>query len=138
MYFHYLECTEKIKLNADINYQNKTEQYDVALTLNGLNLDLVEKVLQFEPFGIGNPKPIFLIQDVVIIQANIIKEKHISVILKDTEITQKAICFNCIGNELGKFLLSASGKKVSLLVTTDLSNFNNKPQISIKIEDAII
>ena len=130
--------TEKIKLNADINYQNKTEQYDVALTLNGLNLDLVEKVLQFEPFGIGNPKPIFLIQDVIIIQANIIKEKHISVILKDTEITQKAICFNCIGNELGKFLLSASGKKVSLLVTTDLSNFNNKPQISIKIEDAII
>ena len=129
---------KKIKKSADKSFDSKTVEYDVALSLGGLNIELLEQISQFEPFGIGNEKPVFLIQDVFVKYVNVIKEKHISLSIADEENVETAICFKCIDTELGKFLLSSKGKKISLLATADISEWKEQKRKNIKIEDAVV
>ena len=129
---------EKIKTTADNNFESKTIEYDVALSLGGLNNKLLKEVEKFEPFGTGNPKPIFLIQDVIVINAKPIQDKHISLIIKDAETSNRAICFNCIETELGKTLLSSAGKTMSLLASANIETWHNEERINIHIIDAIL
>ena len=129
---------EKIKATADDNFENKTIEYDVALSLSGLNSKLLKEVEKFEPFGTDNPKPIFLIQDVIIINAKAIQDKHISLIIKDAETSNRAICFNCIETELGKTLLASTGKTISLLANANIETWHNEERINIHIIDAIL
>ena len=129
---------EKIKRTADDNFESKTIEYDVALSLGGLNNKLLKEVEKFEPFGTGNPKPIFLIQDAIVINAKAVHDKHISLIIKDAETTNRAICFNCIETELGKTLLGSTGKTLSFLVNANIENWHNEERISIQIIDTIL
>ena len=128
---------ERIKKDADEYFLNKTKKYDVAISLGGLTVELLEKIKKFEPFGVGNDKPFFLIQDVFIKKINVIKDKHISVSLLDNENYERAICFNCINTKIGDFLLSAEGKFVTLLATAEIEDRNDRKQKNIAIEDII-
>ena len=128
----------KIKINADKSFKNKEILYDLKLSLGGLSFELLETISKFEPFGTGNEKPIFLIQDALVLQVNVIKDKHISLVLKDTNNVEKAICFNCINYEIGKFLLSSTGKKITFLASSTFDQWNGKVRKNIIIEDVII
>lgn len=53
-------------------------QIDALVTSETLCLDLVEQLAAFEPFGVGNPKPIFVTRDLVLREEPyIMKEKHL-------------------------------------------------------------
>ena len=129
---------DKIKVNADNSFANKTLKYDVALSLSGLTFEILEKISKFEPFGQGNAKPIFLIQDVLVDYADIIKDKHILLSISDSESSEKAICFNSVDTELGKFLFSAKGKMITILASVELEEYQGYKRKNIKIEDAIL
>jgi len=128
---------DKIKISAENIFEEKETYYNIVLSLSGLSFNLLDKVAKFEPFGVGNEKPIFLIQDSIVLQIDVIKEKHISLIIKDENVSEKTICFNCIDTELGKFLLSSKGKKISLLVSANIDQWNGNIKKNIIIEDAI-
>ena len=129
---------EKIKINADNYFTDKTIKYDTAISLGGLTNEILEKISKFGPFGPGNPKPIFLIQDVLIEHVDIIKDKHILLSLSDNENVERAICFNGIGTEFGNFLLSSKGNLITVIATAELDEWNGQKRKSIKIEDAIL
>ena len=105
--------------------------------MSGLTEDLIETVNKLEPFGIGNPKPVFLVQDVKIMFIDVVKEKHIKVRFTDGTTSEHAFCFGALGTQLGNFLMSAKGKNVDLLATAEMSEWQGKKQKSIKIEDVV-
>lgn len=129
---------KKVKKVADINFATRTIRYDVALSLGGLTMELLEKISKFEPFGIGNEKPIFLIRDVFVKHADVIKDKHVSLSIMDEENFERAICFNCIDNEIGKFLLSSKGKTITLIVSADIAEWKGQNRKNIRIENVVI
>ena len=50
-----------------------------------------------EPYGNGNPEPIFIINDLNIDSIKILKEAHILIFFQNgLGLKLKAICFNCI------------------------------------------
>ncbi|MHB8280948.1 MAG: hypothetical protein ACYDIA_25420, partial [Candidatus Humimicrobiaceae bacterium] len=58
----------------------------------------------FEPFGIGNPKPVFLMRDCIIRKISFLKnEKHVSLQIKNKSSYMKAIFFN-ISSEIAQNL----------------------------------
>ena len=128
---------KKIKINADKNFINKTITYDIAISLGGINFDLLEKITNFAPFGVGNEKIIFLLQDVKICSINVLRDKHISIIIADKNKTGRAVCFNCIGTELGDFLLSSKNKTVSFITSIDIGEYKQHKTINIVVTDAI-
>ncbi len=128
---------EQVKVKADKSFTNKTIEYDVAISLNGLGITLVENILQLEPFGVGNSEPVFLLQDVIVNWTKVVNDRHVVLSIEDSSRNCSAICFNCLDNELGKFLLSAKNQVISLIATVGISEFKGQKRTNIKIKDAI-
>ena len=69
-------------------------EYDSEISSTALNIDFLNEIKKMEPFGTENPIPTFLIKDLKIIKSTILKDKHISSILKSKlGFTIKSICF---------------------------------------------
>ncbi len=57
---------------------------DAEVLSKTLNLELIEQLKRLEPFGMGNPKPIFSTKDLILVdEPYVMKEKHLKLKLKD-------------------------------------------------------
>ena len=72
---------ELIELECEINFEN-------------IKIQLVREIEKMEPFGNGNPFPIFFTNNVTIKNKKIIKEKHLELLLEEDSIQHRAIWFN--------------------------------------------
>lgn len=59
---------------------------DAQVSSQSLNLDLVESLKLLEPFGQGNPKPVFMTKDLILAdEPFVMKEKHLKLKLRDSQ-----------------------------------------------------
>lgn len=70
--------------------------YELELTLSDISLTLAECLQKFEPFGIGNARPLLKISNCKITRLKPVgrEKKHLSLLLEDHGITRRAIAFN--------------------------------------------
>ena len=112
--------------------------YDSEISLNGINKDFVYEINKIGPFGNGNPAPIFLIKDCTITKVKIIRDKHISLILKPKiGRSIKSICFNSLNTQIEKYLTNYK-KNVHVIAEIHENNWNNKKTIQLNIKDLIV
>ncbi|MDC6475209.1 single-stranded-DNA-specific exonuclease RecJ [Candidatus Pelagibacter sp.] len=117
---------------------NNISKYDGELSISAINLKFMKELDKLKPFGNFNLLPSFLIKNVKIIKTNIINEKHVSSIIKpDVGSSIKTICFNCINNEIGKYLLTYK-KKINIIAQIHENEWNNKKTIQLNIKDLIL
>ena len=125
--------------NISSNIFKKIDFYDLEITTNEINNNLLESIEKMEPFGSGNPEPKFIIKDIMIRQIKIIKDKHLIIFLQnDFSKNLKAVCFNCIGTILGDYLLNFKNCKFVIGCTIVRDNFNNTETPQLIIKDAMI
>ena len=99
MFFEYLINRTK---SLDPIFFRKTNYYDLDLSIDQINFDLIENIEKMEPFGNGNEEPRFKIINASIDHVKIIKEKHLMIFIKNNfNNNLKGICFNCVDNNLG-------------------------------------
>ena len=117
--------------------QQKTVYAAGILTLNSLNLGLVDEVLKLRPFGNANPKPLFCLKDLAVVKVDVLKEKHVSLLLKDeiSNKTTKAMFFKA--HELGILpnLTKLLGKKIDVLTEVEVNNWNGSSNIFLNLVD---
>jgi len=112
--------------------------YDAEVSSLAFNLDFYNDIKNLEPFGTGNPLPIFLFKDLKIIKTTILTGKHISVIFKSKlGFSIKSISFNSANSKVGEYLLNY---KNSLNVLGQISEniWNNKKTLQLTIRDIIL
>jgi len=122
------------------NISNKeiSNKYDFQLSSSAIKNKLIKDLNKLEPFGNYNFLPSFLINNLKVIKVDIIKNKHLSVILKpDTGVSIKGICFNCLNNSIGNYLLSYK-KKINIITQIHENVWNNKKTIQLNIKDLIL
>lgn len=76
------------------------DQYDIEISFNDINRQLVKELESMEPFGMGNTRPIFRIKDCRIDSFKILKDLHVkwTFVHKDNpKIKIGGISFNFIG-----------------------------------------
>ena len=123
--------------NKNSNIEN-TNIYDREISSSAINSEFIKELNKLEPFGNFNDLPLFLIKNVKIIKTNIIKQKHISAIIKpNLGSSIKTICFNCLNNEIGKYLLTYK-KNINIIAQIHENNWNNKKTIQLNIKDLIL
>ena len=121
-----------------ISYKNNSNKYDLEISLSAIKSKFVQDINKLGPFGNFNFLPIFLIKNLRVVKLNIVKDKHISAILKpDTGATIRAICFNCLNTKLGHYLLSYK-KKINIIAQIHENIWNNKKTIQLNIKDLIL
>ena len=124
-----------IKKNSD---KDNSNNYDFEISSSFIKNKFLQDINKLGPFGNFNFLPSFLIKNLKVIKLNIIKDKHISIILKpNTGATIRAICFNCLNTKLGHYLLNYK-KKINIIAQIHENNWNNKKTIQLNIRDLIL
>ncbi len=117
---------------------NNHYMYDFEASSSALNKDFFKDIQKMEPFGTGNPLPIFLFKDLKVLKSSLLNKKHVSCILKSKKgFSINSIAFDSINSKIGKYLLNY---KKSLNVMGQISeNFwNNKKTLQLIIKDLIL
>ena len=118
--------------------RNNISLYDAEISSRALNQDFYTDIKKLEPFGTGNPNPTFLLSDLKVIKINILKNNHLSLILKTkVGFSVKSIFFNSKNNKVGEYLLNYK-KTFSVLGQINENIWNNKKVLQLIIQDVII
>jgi len=124
-----------LKKNSNQEGLNK---YDFQLSSSAIKTKLINDITRLKPFGNYNFLPTFLINNLKVFKHDIIKNKHLSVILKpDSGVSIKGICFNCLNTNMGHYLLTYK-KKINIIAQINENIWNNKKSIQLNIKDLIV
>ncbi|MBA2629067.1 MAG: single-stranded-DNA-specific exonuclease RecJ [Rickettsiaceae bacterium] len=118
------------------------EFYDIDLSTAAATLELLAQIDKLEPFGNGNPAPVFRFSDVYVLRADIVGSKHIKVIFAPTKDSYSskplsAIAFNVVGTEIGEVLLSPKSHQLSILGKLKANKWQNKETVQFQLYDII-
>ena len=133
-YSRFLMFLEDIFIKYDSSYFKKTILYDTILSVDEINIGLLEDIERLEPFGKGNPEPKFIIKNIYLELAKTIKERHVLIKFRNnSDLLLKGISFNCVDNDLGQNLLKSKNKKFDLgcSIKKDIYQSNIQPQLVI-------
>lgn len=136
---HFLEeglnkSYQEIKKN-DLSPQEKIS-YDLKLSFSDVNLKNNTELEKMEPFGLANPVPVFLFENVKI--ENIKKfgkngsGEHLEITFSDS--TRKGIVAISFFSTIESFNTKIEvGLSVNLLASFDLSRFRGRPELRLRI-----
>ena len=139
--------TNKIQAFKEAMYQQIAKIHDIGnlpkkvltveciLPYTDINTTTLEAIDQFRPFGIGNPKPLFILENVTIASLKWLgqEEKHLSIgILEDKNIRL------LMWNASDKKAHLAPGNIISLIVEIDRNEYKWNVNVQCIIRDLII
>ena len=109
------------------------ERVDALITIDEIDYDLIGMIEQLEPHGIGNPRPVFLIENATVANCQKIgnDKQHVKLLLKQDGATIEALYFN--GSDDCKSLTEES--KVSLIGELSLNEWRGTVKRQIIIRD---
>ena len=142
---HQFFCKNLGEKVAEITAEKKSE-FDIALDLAQVNVDLLKELAKLEPFGVGNSRPKFILRDVTKVNAKIIGKtgEHISCFFSAKSAVGfsgnlSAVAFRCVATPLGDLLLDPTFKKPMHLVgTLNINSWMGMEKVQMIIEDAVI
>lgn len=137
------ENIEKLreKLNAHATNSLSDEdlipelKIDAAVSSQTLTLELVNELKQFEPFGMGNPKPKFATKDLVLVnEPFVMKEKHLKFKLADVSGRQfEAVWWDGLDKSKGQTLKPKT--RIELAYTPEANTWNGNTRLQLVVED---
>ena len=129
---------ERFEIFSESLFQ-KINLYDVKLSVDEINLDLLENLENLEPFGNGNEEPKFIVQGLKINHCKVLKEKHVLIFFRsDFGIDIKGISFNSFGTNLGENLINNKSSKFDFGCSIKKDYFNDVMKPQLIIEDAML
>ena len=116
------ELTPEIKIDAEVPSED-------------LRLDLVEDIKQLEPFGQGNPKPVFITRKLKIERDPwIMKELHLKLKLTDDSGRKfEAVWWGGVEKSSGQTL--AQGKSIELVYTPEANTWQGNTRLQLVVKD---
>ncbi len=122
---------------ASIEIQNITK-IDAIASPELINMKLWSDLQKLAPFGVGNPDPKLVLQNITVNEVNIIKDKHIRCIIKDkvSGKTIRAIAFNAANTMLEEALTNNMTKKI--LGKIKINYWQGRTNLNFLIEDIMI
>lgn len=107
---------------------------DCQIKLADINWSLYEEIKKLEPFGVGNPRPIFSLNDIKTLEAISVGKQgqHLKIILSSSIRTQSSIA--ALWFNQGQ-IQSKLKKHISLAGTLDENIWRNKRKLQLKIKD---
>lgn len=127
---------EKINEYARQNLSEKDMVHvleaDIEVAFSDISLYLAEAIQQLEPFGVGNPVPLFIVRGATLMELTGISEgKHSRLVLGDGKTTVSAMYFSCPPDALGVYV----GDKVDCLFSLDINEWQDRRSAQLVVRD---
>ncbi|MBF0437646.1 MAG: single-stranded-DNA-specific exonuclease RecJ [Magnetococcales bacterium] len=125
-----------------VREQNSPEMFQPLLPVDGtleislVNLELAGRIERLQPFGRGNPEPVWILKNVRLMDARILKDRHLKCMLADPwEAVMDAIAFGVFPGVLGTEMVQTTGR-LDVAGTLSINRYNNREKIQFIIKDA--
>ena len=117
------------------NLPKKVLSIECSLPPNNIDIKTLEDIDHFRPFGIGNPKPLFILENVTIDSTKALgqEEKHLSITISENP-SLKLLLWNA--SKKKTHLLP--GNIISLIIEIDRNEWKWKISIQLIVKDIII
>ncbi|MCQ8185019.1 single-stranded-DNA-specific exonuclease RecJ [Parvularcula maris] len=110
---------------------------DSVLGLSAITGQTCRAIAPAGPFGQGNPEPRFALEDVVIRQARVVGERHLSLTIEDRGgKTARGIAFGCIDTPLGNLLEQGERTRVHLAGRITPDTWRGGEAAQFQVDDA--
>ncbi|HSK70750.1 MAG TPA: single-stranded-DNA-specific exonuclease RecJ [Pyrinomonadaceae bacterium] len=108
---------------------------DAQVSSQTLSLNLIDELKRFEPFGAGNPKPVFATKDLFLVdEPFVMKEKHLKLRLADKDGKPfEAVWWD--GAEKSKGQTLKPKTRIELAYTPEANTWNGNTRLQLVIED---
>jgi len=108
---------------------------DALVTSASLGLDLVEDFSRFEPFGAGNPKPVFVTRDFVLRDEPwVMKDKHLKLKLLGADNRPfEAVWWDGVEKSKGQTL--KANTRIELAYVAELNTWQGNTRLQLVVED---
>ncbi len=111
-------------------------EIDAALQPSGATVALCGALAKLEPYGAGNPRPVFALPSARVTYANVVGTGHVRCALIGAGGDRlNAIAFRTADTELGKALLRSGGTPLHLAGHVNLDTWNGEERVQLVIED---
>ncbi|PCJ24537.1 MAG: single-stranded-DNA-specific exonuclease RecJ [Rickettsiales bacterium] len=119
------------------------EHYDADLTSSAATLELLEEISKLEPFGNGNPSPVFRFSNLYVLKADIVGTKHLRIMFSPSRDAYgskplTAIAFNAAGTELAECILSRKPHTLSVFGTLKVNKWQDRETVQLQLRDVLI
>lgn len=102
---------------------------DAELDPSEVTSELVEAVISLEPFGMGNPEPLFILRGAAVVDRRTLKEHHLKLRLASGGRTFNAIGFNLAGKG------DCVGDMVDIAFSPRWNEWNGKREVQLNLKD---
>lgn len=125
------EISQNFIKEDDLNPELKI---DAQISLSDINFGLVKDISILEPFGIGNPQPVFCSYKNVISDWRLVggKREHLKIKIKEENRTLEGIGFKL--SKIGKQIFSEN-KVVDLAFNIELNKWNGTENLQLNVKD---
>lgn len=111
-------------------------EVDAVIDIQAANLELMDNVALLAPFGESNPEPIFVLKDVFISRATVLRNGHISCTLTSKSgKSMNAIAFRAVDTDLGNHLLKRNNRSFHFAGTLKKDTWRGVTKIQFQIID---
>lgn len=116
---------------------------DLVSTVEGITFDLAMLIEKAAPFGSGNPQPLIIIKDALVVRVSIVGQEHIMLIIRDkysvtsNPKTLKAMVYRATDKKMLDFLMSSVGKVYNFIGSIQFNNWY-KEKVDFVIEDIAV
>jgi single-stranded-DNA-specific exonuclease len=110
---------------------------DAMVSASGANLDLLADLERAGPYGAGNPEPLFLMADMLVVYAGLVGTNHVRLRLVGRDGQGiGAIAFRAADTPLGRALLKARGARVHVAGKLKRDDYDGTGKVQLHLEDA--
>jgi single-stranded-DNA-specific exonuclease len=104
-------------------------EIDAEVDLSEMNWATYALLEQLEPFGRGNPAPLFLSREVIVRDARVVGEDHLKLTLSDGRAVWDAIAFRQ-GGWAGKL-----PHRIDVVYTLEVNEWNEEKRLQLNVKD---
>ncbi|MBF0425358.1 MAG: single-stranded-DNA-specific exonuclease RecJ [Magnetococcales bacterium] len=110
--------------------------FDTLLSPAVLHQGLVRQIQRFQPFGMGNPEPVFVLSGVRVEAPTTLKDRHVKCWLNDGKGSRvESLGFGLLPGPLGERLLTEKAP-LDVAGTITVGHFRNRTQVQFHLKDA--
>ena len=111
---------------------------DLPLALSGATVPLVETLDRLQPFGVGNPAPRFLFENVTLVDATVVGKNHLRLLLCQGDgKSVRAMAWRAADEEWGQLLQRDVGQRFHVAGKLKLDHWTGRPKVDLTLDDAM-
>ena len=117
----------------DVKMKVPTLEVDADVSLSQIRLPLLQELERLQPFGMGNPEPTFLCQDLSVLEKKVVGDDHLKLVVRQDH----SMPLDGIGFRMGGFAddLEAGDGRVDAVFSPELNHWKGYHRIQLRLCD---